>query len=110
VGGHRRGLSGSDGTSVSLRVRDCHREEAPGACPGAGQLRAADLRAGREPDGRPPHPGLPGHAAVPARRIAVSAGWMAGIRGRAAALVAGQRVLVPGGRDGRSRRQFASSS
>ena len=46
-------------------------------------------RAGREPDRRALHPGSPGDAAaVPARRPARSpTGWMAGIRGKAAALV-----------------------
>jgi hypothetical protein len=43
--------------------------ELPCACAGTGQLRAGGLRAGRESDSRPLHPGLPGDAAaVPARR------------------------------------------
>ncbi|HCU93483.1 MAG TPA: hypothetical protein DHU96_12445 [Actinobacteria bacterium] len=43
--------------------------ELPAHARGAGQLRAGGLRAGREPDLRPLHPGSPGHgAAVPARR------------------------------------------
>ena len=92
---HRCRQGGSDVPSVSLRVRDCHRGEASGACPGAGQLRAADLRAGREPDGRPPHPGLPGHAAVPARRGRRLRRWMAGIRGRAAALAGASGFSCP---------------
>ena len=60
------------------------------ARPGAGraQLRAGDLRAGREPGQRALHPCLPLHAAaVQLAGISVSSGWMAGIRGKAAALV-----------------------
>jgi transposase len=62
--------------------------ELPAACPGAGQLRAGDLRPGRKPDQRPLHPHLPATLLLcQLAGIAVSTGWMAGIRGRAAALV-----------------------
>ena len=95
--GHRhRAGAGAEGHRVRGAgeavpvLRDGHRGRAAGARAGAGQLRAGGLRAGREPDRRALHPRLPGHAAaVPARRRAASTGWMAGIRGRAAALVAG---------------------
>ena len=69
-------------------LRDGHRRGAARARAGAGQLRAGDLRAGREP-GRGHH--IPVHRATlllcQLAGIAVSTGWMAGIRGRAAALV-----------------------
>ena len=41
-------------------LRDGHRGGAAAARAGAGQLRAGDLRAGREPDLRAPHPRLAG--------------------------------------------------
>jgi CubicO group peptidase (beta-lactamase class C family) len=63
-------------------LRDGDRGRAPGACPGAGQLRAGGLRAGREPDLRPgalslddpvlAHlPGLAGTAAAGSETITV---------------------------------------
>ncbi|HET9898452.1 MAG TPA: transposase [Streptosporangiaceae bacterium] len=57
------------------------------ACPGTGQLRAGGVRAGREPGQRPSnHIHRATLVLCQLAGIAVSTGWMAGIRGRAAAL------------------------
>ncbi len=69
-------------------LRDNQHGGAARPCAGPGQLRAGDLRAGREPGQRALHPCLPLHAALcQLAGISVSSGWMAGIRGKAAALV-----------------------
>jgi len=54
-------------------LRDGHRGRAARACASASQLRPGDLRAGREPDRRAPHPHRAGHAA------AMPAGWHRGL-------------------------------
>ncbi len=60
--------------------------QAPGYARGPRKLRARGARAGREPGRRAPHPHLPLHGgAGSAGGIAVSTGWMAGVRGKAAA-------------------------
>jgi len=60
-------------------------------------LRAGDLRAGREPGQRPPHPRLPGDAAAcQLAGIAVSAGWMAGHPRPGRRAGGSQRVHRPG--------------
>jgi transposase len=70
-------------TEYVAQAKECpgcgggHRGQAAGTGAGAGQFRPGDVRAGREPDLRPPHPGLPGDAAaMPAGGAAVSTGWM----------------------------------
>jgi Family of unknown function (DUF6444)/Transposase IS66 family len=68
-------------------LRDGHRGRAAPARTGAGQLRAGDLRVGREPDLRAPHPISSTTLLCQLAGTAVSMGWMAGIRGKAAALV-----------------------
>ena len=74
------------------------RGRAAGARAGAGQLRAGGARAGREPDLRPLHPRLAGRRCCCASwpGVAVSAGWMAGIRGEGRRAGRGQRVHGPG--------------
>jgi len=54
---------------ATMMLGDGHRGGAARACAGAGQLRAGDARASREPDRRAPYPHLAVHgAAVPAGR------------------------------------------